>query len=158
MCDLWKVSQPILFFGLIWSRTGGLIARCLIPESQLIVFRYTVQRFWNTQEVRWWEVRWSPILKPDGTIPVAMGRVMACPKVFTIMIAAFLRKPGRKLSALAAFLQLSFFSLTNTSETVTGISLKSSLIFVLVFYVVDQMKFLNLIDFSFKVPAAFVKN
>ena len=87
-----------------------------------------------------------------------MGRVMACPKVFTIMIAAFLRKAGRKLSALVAFLQLSFFSLTNTSETVTGISLKSSLIFVLVFYVVDQMKFLNLIDFSFKVPAAFVKN
>ena len=53
---------------------------------------------------------------------------------------------------------LSFFSLTNTSEAVTGISLKASLVFILALCGVDQMKFLNLIDFSFKAPAIFEKN
>ena len=66
-----------------------------------------------------------------------------CAKGFAIMIATSLRKPGRRLSGPAAFLRLSFFSLTNTSETVTGISLKASLVFVLALYGVDQMKFLK---------------
>ena len=38
-----------------------------------------------------------------------------------------------------------------------GISLKASLVFVLALYGGDQMKFLNLIDFSFKAPAIFEK-
>ena len=33
------MSQPILCFGLNCSHTGGLIASCLIPESQLIVYK-----------------------------------------------------------------------------------------------------------------------
>ena len=52
---------------------------------------------------------------------------------------------------------LTFFSLTNTLETVTGISLKASLVFILALYGCGQMKFLNLIDFSFKAPAIFEK-
>ena len=40
----------------------------------------------------------------------------------------------------------------------TGISLKESLVFVLALYGVDLMKFLNLIDLSFKAPAIFEKN
>ena len=40
----------------------------------------------------------------------------------------------------------------------TGISLKASLVFVLALYGVDLMKFLNLIDLSFKAPAIFEKN
>ena len=70
-------------------------------------------------------------LKPDGTILVVMERLMTCAKGFAIMIATSLRKSGGRLSGPAAFLHLSFFSLTNTSETVTGISLKASLAFVL---------------------------
>ena len=38
-----------------------------------------------------------------------------------------------------------------------GISLKASLVFVLALYGGDQMKFLNLINFSFKAPAIFEK-
>ena len=53
---------------------------------------------------------------------------------------------------------LFFFNLTNTSETVMGISLKASLIFVLALYGVNQMKFLNLIDLIFKAPVIFEKN
>ena len=82
---------------------------------------------------------------------------MTCAKGFAIMIAISLRKPGRSLSGPAAFLRLSFFSSTNTSETVTGISLKASLVFVLALCGGDQMKFLNLIDFCFKAPAIFEK-
>ena len=73
------------------------------------------------------------------------------------MIAISLRKPGGRFSGPAAFLRLRFFSLTNTSETVTGVSLKASLVFVLTLHGSDQMKFLNLIDFSFKAPAIFEK-
>ena len=83
---------------------------------------------------------------------------MTCAKGFAIMIATSLRKPGGRLSGLAAFLRLSFFNLTNTSETVMGISLKASLIFVLALYGVNQMKFLNLIDLIFKAPVIFEKN
>ena len=36
--------------------------------------------------------------------------------------------------------------------------LKESLVFVLALYGLNQMKFLNLIDFSFKAPAIFEKN
>ena len=164
---MWS-AQPILCFGLIWSQTGGLKANCLIPESQLIVYICTVQRFWSIKEVRWWDDSCpcsfldhccgqvlTPILKPDGTIPVAMERLMTCAKGFVIMTATFLRKLGGRLSGPAAFLRLSFFSLTNTSETVTGISLKASLVFVLDLHGVDQMKFLNLTDFSFKTPVIF---
>ena len=86
-----------------------------------------------------------------------MERLMTCAMGFAIMIATSLRKPGRRLSGPAVFLRLSFFSLTNTSETVIGISLKASLVFVLALYGGDQMKFLNLIDFSFKAPAIFEK-
>ena len=68
-----------------------------------------------------------------------------------------LRKPGRRLSGPAVFLRLSFFSWTDNSETVTGVSLKASLVFVLALYGGDQMKFLNLTDFSFKAPAIFEK-
>ena len=50
----------------------------------------------------------SPILKSDGTIPVAMERLMACAKGFAIMIATSLKKPGRSLSGPAAFLRLRF--------------------------------------------------
>ena len=82
---------------------------------------------------------------------------MACDKGFAIMIAISLRKPGGRLSDPAAFFHLSFFSLTNTSERLTGISLKASLVFVLALYRGDQMKFLNPIDFSFKAPAIFEK-
>ena len=96
----------------------------------------------------------SPILKPDGTIPAAMERLMMCVRGFAIMIAIYLRKPGGRLSCPVTFLRLRFFSLTNTSETVTVISLKASLVFVLALYGVDQMKFLNLTDFSFKSLAA----
>ena len=81
---------------------------------------------------------------------------MTCTKCFAIMIATSLGKPGGRLSGPAAFLRLSFFSLTDTSETVTGISLKASLVFVLALGG-DQMKFLNLINFSFKAPAIFEK-
>ena len=73
----------------------------------------------------------SPIFKPDGTIPVAVKRLMTSARGFAIMIAISLRKLGGRLSGPAAFLRLSFFSFTNTSETVTGISLKASLVFVL---------------------------
>ena len=83
---------------------------------------------------------------------------MACARGFAIMIATSLRKPGRTLPGPATFLRLSLFSLTNTSETVTGIRLKASLVFVLALHGVDQMKFLNLIDFYFKAPANFEKN
>ena len=76
-------------------------------------------------------------------IPVAMERLMTCVKGFVIIIATSLRKPGGSLSGSAVFLHLSFFSLTNTSETVTSISLKASLVFVLALYGVDQMKFLK---------------
>ena len=86
-----------------------------------------------------------------------MERSMTCAKCFAIMIAISLGKPGGRLSGPAAFLRLSFFSLANTSETVTGISLKASLVFVLALYGGDQMKFLNLINFSFKAPAIFEK-
>ena len=82
---------------------------------------------------------------------------MTCAKGFAIMIATTLRKPGGRLSGRAAFLCLSFFSLTNTSETVTGISLKTNLVFVLALYGGNQMKFLNLIDYSFKAPPIFEK-
>ena len=82
---------------------------------------------------------------------------MICAKGFAIMIAIPLRKPGGRFSGPAVFLCLSFFSLTNTSETVTSISLKASLVFVLALCGGDQMKFLNLIDFSFKAPAIFEK-
>ena len=82
---------------------------------------------------------------------------MTCAKGFVIMIKVSFRKPSGRLSGPAAFLCSSFFSLTNTSETVTGISLKASLVFVLALYGGDQMKFLNLIDFSFKAPAIFEK-
>ena len=99
----------------------------------------------------------SSILKPDGTIPVAMERLMTCAKDFAIMIAISLRKPGGRLSGPAAFLYLSFFGLTNTSETVMGISLKAILVFVLALYRGDQIKFLNLIDSSFQAPAIFDK-
>ena len=68
---------------------------------------------------------------------------MTCVEGFVIIIATSLRKPGGSLSGPAVFLHLSFFSLTNTSETVTGISLKASLVFVLALYGVDQMKFLK---------------
>ena len=101
----------------------------------------------------------SPILKPNGTIPAAMERLMMCVRGFAIMIAIYLRKPGGRLSCPVTFLRLRFFSLTNTSEKVTVISLKASLVFVLALYGVDQMKFLNLIDFSFKSLATiFEKN
>ena len=83
---------------------------------------------------------------------------MTCAKGFAIMIVTSLRKPGGRLSGLAAFLRLSFFKLTNTSEKVMGISLKASLIFVLALYGVNQMKFLNLIDLTFKPPVIFEKN
>ena len=82
---------------------------------------------------------------------------MTCAKGFAIMIAISLRKPGGRLSGPATFLRLSFFSLTNTSETVTSIILKASLDFVLALYVGYQTKFLNLIDFTFKAPAIFEK-
>ena len=39
----------------------------------------------------------------------------------------------------------------------TGISLKANLVFVLALCEGDLMKFLNLIDFSFKAPAIFEK-
>ena len=83
---------------------------------------------------------------------------MTCVNGFAIMIATSLRKPGGRLSGLGPFLRLHFFSLTNTSEAVTSISLKTSLDFVLVLYGVDQMKFLNLVGFSFKATAIFEKN
>ena len=83
---------------------------------------------------------------------------MTCVNGFTIMIATYLRKPGGGLSGPGPFLRLHFFSLTNTSEAVTSISLKTSLDFVLVLYGVDQMKFLNLVGFSFKATAIFEKN
>ena len=83
---------------------------------------------------------------------------MTCARGFVILIATSLRKLDRRLSGPAAFLHLSFFSLTNTVETVMGISLKASLVFFLALYRVNQMKFLNLIDFSFKAPAIFEKN
>ena len=82
---------------------------------------------------------------------------MTCAKGFAIMIAIPLRIPGGRFSGPAVFLCLSFFSLTNTSETVTSISFKASLVFVLALCGGDQMKFLNLIDFSFKAPAIFEK-
>ena len=62
------------------------------------------------------------------------------------------------MSGPVDFVRLSFFSLTNTSETVTGISLKARLVFVLALHGVDQMKFLNLTDFSFKTRVIFEKN
>ena len=62
------------------------------------------------------------------------------------------------MSCPVDFVRLSFFSLTNTSETVTGISLKARLVFVLALHGVDQMKFLNLTDFSFKARVIFEKN
>ena len=99
----------------------------------------------------------SPILKPGGTIPVVMERSMTCAKGFAIMTAISLRKPGGRLSGPATFLRLSFFSLTNTSETVMSITLKASLDFVLALYGGYQMKFLNLIHFTFKAPAIFEK-
>ena len=82
---------------------------------------------------------------------------MICARGFAIIIATSLRKPDGRLSDPVAFLCLSFFSLTNTSETMTCISLKPSLAFVLALYGVDQMKFLNLVNFSFKAPAIFKK-
>ena len=87
-----------------------------------------------------------------------MERLMMCTRGFVILIARFLRKPDRRLSGPAAFLRLSFFSLTNTVETMMGISLKASLVFFLALYRVNQMKFVNLIDFSFKALAIFEKN
>ena len=42
---------------------------------------------------------------------------MTCAKGFAIMIAISLRKPGGRLSGPAAFLCLSFFSLTNTRDS-----------------------------------------
>ena len=76
-------------------------------------------------------------MKPDGTIPVAMERLVMCAKGFAIMIATSLRKPGGGLSGPVAFLHLSFFSLINTSEIVTDISLKENLVFTLALYGVD---------------------
>ena len=66
----------------------------------------------------------NPILKPDGTIPVAMETLMACARGFAIMIATSLRKPGRTLSSGDLF-TLKFVQLDKYLRDSDGYQIKS---------------------------------
>ena len=66
----------------------------------------------------------SPILKPNGTIPVAMETLMACARGFAIMIATSLRKPGRTLSSGDLF-TLKFVQLDKYLRDSDGYQIKS---------------------------------
>ena len=66
-------------------------------------------------------------------------------------------KTGRKTVGSSGLFTLKFFQLDKYLRESDGFSLKASLVFVLALCGGDQMKFLNLIDFSFKAPAVFEK-